>query len=106
MQKFVKNSLRIYYLIVLRLVDLMKKVGNICGNTLFFVLRSFFLKEKKKWIGKKLWKEWEQVIKYYMGRRAFREAWREVCNEEYYYTDFVQFMNKLAGIGETNSKKD
>ena len=46
------------------------------------------------------------VIKYYMGRQAFREAWREVCNEEYYYTGFVQFMNKLAGIGGTNSKKD
>lgn len=56
------------------------------------------MKEKKRWIEKELWQEWEQGIRYYTGKPAFREAWREVCIEEDYYTGFVQFMDGSARI--------
>jgi hypothetical protein len=64
----------------------------------------FYLKEKKKWIEKELWQEWEQRIKDYMGKPAFRGAWQAVRNNEDYYTGFAQFMDGLVEIKEGQSK--
>jgi len=74
----------------------------------YFILCSeeFYLKKRKRWIERKLWKEWERAIKYYMGKPAFRKAWREVRNENIYYKGFVPFMDTLAGIRETNTEDD
>jgi hypothetical protein len=71
--------------------DLMKYMRE------YFLLCSeeFFLKKKKKWLGKKLWKEWVEAIEFYMRKQAFREAWREMRKERY-YEGFVPFMDKLA----------
>lgn len=74
-------------------MKLMQQYFDLCSE-------EFYLKEKKRWIEKELWQEWEQGIRYYMGKPAFREAWREVRNEEDYYTSFVQFMDGLVGIKE------
>lgn len=72
----------------------------------YFILCSeeFFLKEKKRWIERKLWKEWERAIEYYMGKPAFRKAWQEVRTEDIYYKGFVPFMDNLAGMSGTNKK--
>ena len=74
-------------------MKLMRQYFDLCSE-------EFYLKEKKRWIEKELWQEWEQGIRYYMGKPAFREVWREVRNEEDYYTGFVLFMDGLAGIKE------
>ncbi len=71
------------------LMKLMRRYFDLCSE-------EFYLKEKKKWIEKELWGEWERGIKYYMSKPAFREAWQKVRNEEDYYTGFVQFMDEAA----------
>jgi len=79
------------------LMKLIRRYFDLCSE-------EFYLREKKRWIEKELWQEWEIGIKYYMSKPAFIEAWQKVRNEEDYYVGFVKFMNGVTKIKGTSGR--
>ena len=69
---------------------------DLCSEQLFL--------HNQNYIEPKIWKNWEEGIRWSFSRKAYRDAWDITCQNTVYYNDFSDWIRQLINESKGNSK--